>query len=218
MKPIVFTGADSIFVNAYDGVTHGIWNETKGPIVPLRASIRKHYLEQQGYMCAYCRMLKRENHGLSWDVEHIIAKSEYPRFLFEPENLALACKECNLSKHDKSVLTHPLNKKATYPRSNDSFSIIHPHYDTYSDHIEVAFIAGKVFHRPKNKHKGKETFIMCDLIRFSYEYGEWKDFSYGITKEVDDFLNKCPPNSTPQQIAQLLGFLSFTVNVDFTSQ
>ncbi|MEE1901378.1 HNH endonuclease [Pseudomonas inefficax] len=218
MKPITFTGADSTFVNSYDGVNHGLWNSTKGPIVALRASIRTHYLEEQGYMCAYCRMLKREKHGLSWDVEHIIPKSEYPRFLFEPENLALACKECNLSKHDKNVLTRPLGDKAVYPTDRDSFTIIHPHYDTYSEHMEVAVIAGKVFHRPKNKEKGKETFIMCDLIRFSYEYGEWKDFSYGITKEVNDFLNKCPPDATPQEISRFLGMLSFTVNADFAPQ
>lgn len=215
MKPIVFNGEDSDYIEKYDGTSHKIWNETKGPIVPLRASIRKHYLEQQGYKCAYCRMLKRENHGLSWDVEHIIPKSVHPRFLFEPENLALACKECNLSKLDQDVLAGTLRQKALYPRDKESYTIIHPHYDKYEDHMEIAGFAGKVIYMPKNKHKGKETFILCDLVRFSYEYGEWKDFSYAITKEVSDFLKRCPPDATPQEISRFLSTINFTINPDF---
>ncbi len=215
MKPIVFNVDDSDYIKKYDGANHKIWNETTGPMVPLRASIRKHYLEQQGYKCAYCRMLKRENHGLSWDVEHIIAKSAHPRFLFEPENLALACKECNLSKLDQDVLIGALRPKAVYPRDKESYKIIHPHYDKYEDHIEIANFAGKVIYMPKNKHKGRETFITCNLLRFSYEYGEWKDFSYAITKKVSDFLNSCAPDATAQEISKFLGTINFTINPDF---
>jgi uncharacterized protein (TIGR02646 family) len=216
MKPIIFTKTDLAYVSTYNGKDHSLWNETTGPIVSIRAAIRAHYLEEQGYRCAYCRMLKRERYGLSWDVEHIIPKSEHPQFMFEPENLALACKECNLSKHDKSVLTRRLNKTSPYPKEKESFSIIHPHFDTYSDHMEVAVLAGKVFHRPKNKEKGKETFIMCNLIRFSYEYGDWKDFSYAITKEVSDFLTRCPPDANPHEISRYLGMMNFSINADFS--
>ncbi|WP_339466004.1 HNH endonuclease [Pseudomonas sp. EA_65y_Pfl2_P74] len=215
MKPIVFNGDDSAYISTYDGLNHKIWNETTGPIVSLRASVRKHYLDQQGYKCAYCRMLKRENHGLSWDVEHIVPKSEHPRFLFEPENLALACKECNLSKLDQKVFARPLRKNALYPRGKEHYTIIHPHYDKYEDHMEIAGFGGKVIYIPKNKGKGKETFIMCDLLRFSYDYGDWKDFSYAITKEVSEFVNRCPADATSKDISRFLSTLNFTINPDF---
>lgn len=216
MKPIVFSGDDSNYISTYNGLNHKIWNETTGPIVSLRASVRKHYLEQQGYKCAYCRMLKRENHGLSWDVEHIVPKSEHPRFLFEPENLALACKECNLSKLDQKVLARALRKNAPYPRDKESYTIIHPHYDKYEDHMEIAGFGGKVIYMPKNQNKGKETFIMCNLVRFSYDYGEWKDFSYVITKEVSDFVSRCPADATPKEISRFLSTLNFAINPDFS--
>lgn len=215
MKPIVFEGDNLRYISMYDGLNHRIWNEMAGPIVTLRASIRKHYLKEQGYKCAYCRMLKRENHGLSWDVEHIIAKSEYPRFLFEPENLALVCKECNLSKLDQNVLTRALRKNSPFPRNKEAYTIIHPHYDQYEEHMEIAGFGGKVIYMPKNKGKGKETFIMCDLVRFSYEYGEWKDFSYAVTKEVSDFISRCPVDATPREISRFLSALNFRVNPSF---
>jgi len=218
MRPINFSGSNLDFVQAYDGINHKVWNATTGPMVALRAAIRDHYTNEQCFKCAYCRQVKREVHGLSWDVEHIIAKSVHPRFLFEPENLALACKECNLSKSNKEVLTVRLGDKSPYPRAQDSFCIIHPHYDRYSDHMDISILSGKVLFIPKNKHKGRETFDMCNLVRFSYEYGGWDSFNYGLTKEISEFLKNCPKNATPQKISELLGFLNTTVDSDFAEE
>lgn len=215
MKPITFAGADAVFVNSYNGNDHEIWNCTKGPAVALRLSIRRHYLAEQKFMCAYCRMEKKEHHGLTWDVEHIIPKSTHPRYLFEPENLALACKECNQSKWNKGVLTTQLAGNSPYPRASKAFTIIHPHYDKYSDHMEIAVLAKKIFHRPKNKEKGKETFIICDLVRFSYEFAEWQDFNYAIVKEVSDYIRRCPPDATKNEIERFMSTLNFTIEADF---
>lgn len=215
MKAITFTGFDATYVNAYNGTDHELWNRTKGPIVKLRHSIRTHYLEEQGFLCAYCRMEKKERHGLTWDVEHIIPKSTHPLYLFEPENLALACKECNQSKWDKGVLTNPLTRESPYPRMSDAFTIIHPHYDTYSEHMEIAVLAKKVFHRPRNKEKGRETFIICELVRFSYEFAEWDDFNYAIVKAVSDYIKRCPPDATKDDIQRFMCTLNFTVEADF---
>lgn len=214
MKPITFTGADAAFVKGYNGIDHKIWNENVGPIVALRHSIRTHYLDEQHFMCAYCRMRKREQHGLTWDVEHVIPKATYPGFLFEPKNLALACRECNLSKWDKPVLYKPVKGKK-YPDNGDLFTIIHPHYDVYSDHMEIAVLADKIFHRPKNKEKGKETFIICDLIRFAYEFAEWKDFNYAIVKEVSEYIKNCPVDATKDEIQRFMCTLNFTVEANF---
>ncbi|MGK5059010.1 HNH endonuclease [Janthinobacterium sp. LB2P49] len=215
MKPINFDGVDANYVGSYNGIDHEIWNHTKGPIVALRHSIRAHYLIEQKFRCAYCRMGKKESHGLSWDVEHIIPKSTHPKYLFEPENLALACKECNLSKLNKGVLVKNIADNAEYPRVPGAFTIIHPHYDTYSDHIEIAVLAQKVSHRPKNRGKGKETFIICDLVRFSYAFAEWEDFNYAIVKEFSDYIKRCPGDATKDDIVRFMSTLNFTVETDF---
>ena len=215
MRPVVFVGDNLNYVNRYDGVSHTEWNQTDGPIVELRRTIRTHYLAEQKYRCAYCRMEKKENHGLTWDVEHIIPKAVYPRFLYEPLNLAMVCKECNTAKLDKSVLHRALSPRASLPINSDAYTIVHPHHDKYSEHFEIIIVAGKITHRPKNNHKAKETFIMCDLVRFSYAFGEWEDFNYAIVKTFSEFVEACPPNATPGQISAFMGTLRFTVNADF---
>lgn len=215
MRPVVFTENDLNYVNRYDGVSHAEWNHTDGPVVALRRTIRAHYLAEQRYRCAYCRMEKKENHGLTWDVEHIIPKAVYPRFLYEPMNLAMVCKECNIAKSDKNVLCRTLSRHAPLPVTPDAYTIVHPHYDQYSEHFEIIVVGGKITHRPKNNHKARETFIVCDLVRFSYAFGEWEDFDYAIVKTFSEFVEACPPSATPEQIAAFMGTLRFTINADF---
>ncbi len=215
MQKISFSGADADFIKNYNGSDHTQWNDTTGPIVSIRSSIRNHYLLEQRFLCAYCRVEHKQRHGLTWDVEHIIPKAMHPQFLYEPENLALACKECNISKDNQNVLTRKLPKGTSLPRDRSDYLIIHPHHDKYSDHMEITVLENKIFHRPKNKDKGRETFILCDLIRFSYSFGEWEDFNYAIVKSVSDFIKRCPPDATPSEIARFMSTVKFTVEADF---
>lgn len=215
MRAIIFDGDDLAHIQKYDGRSHAEWDETTGPIVKIRASLRKHYLKEQSFRCAYCRQEKKESHGLTWDVEHIIPKSTHAKFLYEPLNLAMACKECNIAKGNADVLKIKLRTNQGIPNRSEAYTIVHPHHDRYSDHIEVTQVKGKITHRPKNKHKAKETFIMCDLIRFSYEFAEWDDFDYAITEEFGQFIERCPATATPQQIGSFIRTLRFRVNADF---
>lgn len=215
MEKIEFSGGDAAFISRYDGVSHEQWNSTEGFIVNLRKTIRSHYLSQQKYRCAYCRMEKKEQHGLTWDVEHIIPKATHPKFLYEPENLAMACKECNIAKANKDVLVKPLSHSSSYPTKSEDYKIVHPHYDSYSENFELIVVEGRVTHRPKNSHKAKETFLMCDLIRFSYAFAEWEDFNHAIVSKFSHFVENCPKEATKEQIASFMRTLTFTIQADF---
>ncbi|WP_315388124.1 HNH endonuclease [uncultured Stenotrophomonas sp.] len=215
MKAITFHGDDLLHVQSYDGVSHEEWDKTTGPIVNLRKSLRDHYLAEQSFRCAYCRSVKKETHGLTWDVEHVIPKSTHAKFMYEPCNLAMACKECNISKGNKNVLTKKLRAGQCMPTTPDSYVIIHPHYDAYSDHIEITNVDGKITHRPKNPHKGKETYLLCDLVRFAYKFAEWENFDVAIVDEFSRFVERCPTDATPAQIGAYMRTLRFTVKADF---
>lgn len=210
----MFEGESLTYVNRYDGVMHDEWNLTTGPILGLRKTIRAHYLKEQKYRCAYCRMEKKEDHGLTWDVEHVIAKSTHPRFLYEPLNLAMVCKECNISKSNQNVLSKSLSPKS-FPSHSNEYKIVHPHFDRYSDHFEVIIVGGRITHRPRNDHKAKETFIMCDLVRFSYAFCEWDSFDHAIVEEFDRYVRRCPDTARPNQVADFMKTLTFTINADF---
>lgn len=125
---------------------------------PLRRRIKQFYLQGQGLRCCYCRRQHAATHGRAWDIEHVIAQALSPSFVFEPENLAVACIECNSAKSDADVLVRP---RQTFPRRSEAYTIVHPHYDEWEDH----FLFGSVVYAPKSA-KGARTLEICKLYRF----------------------------------------------------
>ncbi|EPO5351491.1 HNH endonuclease [Klebsiella michiganensis] len=166
LPPIVFSTKSRDFISSCNLNNHkSIWNVTVGKIIGVKKEIRQHYLKYQKNMCAYCRTEVLHNHGLYWDIEHIIPKDKYAVFLFEPRNLALACRPCNGKKSNKKVFNKRIYKTSSYPSDGDLFSIIHPHYDKYSAHMEMYTYEGRVIYEPISD-KGLNTYAMCNLERF----------------------------------------------------
>lgn len=214
MKKVEYTKEITDFIETYDNASYKIWNSTSGEIVKIRKYIRDHYLKEQNFCCAYCRIEKKESHGMTWDIEHILSKSEFPEFLFEPENLAVACKECNTPKDNHNILV-ALGKPKEFPRDKFEYTIIHPHFDIYSEHFEIIIIKGKRSYRLLNNQKARSTYIFCNLSRFDYQYAEWDAFDQAIVSEFSNFLDRCPPNATPTEIKRMLGHMRFSHNCDF---
>jgi hypothetical protein len=160
-----------------------------------RLSIKRHYLMQQDYHCCYCQMQNRTSHGRVWDVEHVVARSSRPEFMFEPRNLAVACPDCNNAKSDEPVLVDP--GTTDYPERGEAYVIIHPHFDQYEDHIAIH--AGRLY-QPKSD-KGSATVVMCNLLRYSYKHVGW-DAGLAdddcMTAIAEEFLD-APPGPVRQQ-------------------
>lgn len=194
MQIITFDLQDQTHIDTYDGKDHTFWNNTAGPMLRIRANIRNFYLLQQNNHCCYCKMLKQEDHGLVWDVEHIIPKAPYPQFLFEPYNLAVSCKECNISKDNQETLVNTTSTQQGYPMQGDKYLIIHPHFDNYDEHIEVIrFPNGKIIHCVKgDSKKGKETFNKCNLFRFMSAALSWNSFNECLVNNVSNIIDNCP--------------------------
>ena len=142
----------------------------------LKDKIKAHYQQEQNYICAYCKIEVLVKHGMVWDTEHIIARDDKPQFMFEPENLCVACKDCNVAKGAKKVLKN--QRRTTFPTKNTDYKLVHPHFDNYDEHIRNV-VPGDVY-RPLSE-KGKFTIETCGLLRF-----------YGIArkeqpeKEIDE--------------------------------
>ncbi len=164
MRPIEYTGANATIVTAFEALARvaqsgTYWSDDE--VKPVKSAIKTHYIAEQQRRCCYCNRDLASNHHGDWDGEHIIPKSSHPQFLFKPENLAAACKTCNLEKHDDPVLIN--NRRVTFPTSSADYLIVHPHFDTYDEHIRWI---GDV-PRPNGSEKGKTTIYMCDLMRFA---------------------------------------------------
>ena len=164
MRPIEYTGANAAIVTAFDALGRAAqsgdyWSDDA--VKPVKSAIKTHYIAEQLRRCCYCNRDLATNHHGVWDGEHIIPKSSHPQFLFKPENLAAACKDCNQAKGDKPVLRN--NARVTFTTASEDYEIVHPHFDVYHEHIRwIGDIP-----RPNGSLKGKATIYKCDLLRFA---------------------------------------------------
>jgi hypothetical protein len=150
--------ADAIANNPHNESAHwslGCYND-------LKRHIKEHYSIIQGDVCFYCKIGIRYG-AYGEPIEHIVPKDDRPQWMFEPKNLALSCYPCNTKKNADNTLSDAGRLAVNYPIHSDGFSIYHPHFDNWNDHMEVFHV---YFIRPISD-KGRETFSVCDLFRFS---------------------------------------------------
>lgn len=124
----------------------------------IRSRIKQFYLQSQQFKCCYCRRENVVQHGRAWDVEHVISRTANAAFMFEPENLAVSCIDCNGAKSDTNILARP---RVRFPRKSGAYTIVHPHFDNWEEH----FFFGGVVYAPLTA-KGAETLKVCKLYRF----------------------------------------------------
>lgn len=207
MKRFNFTDNELQYISDFDKKDTNYWDNTNEPMTSIRKKIRDHFLNAQDYACCYCKMTKQEDHGLVWDVEHILPKVLYPQFTFEPLNLATACKECNREKWNKDIAIHSSKLNVRYATSTN-ISIVHPHLDNYEDHLKVIrYGKNKIFHtRVNNSIKGNNTFIVCNLMRFLQSaFGSEKDFKRDLFEHIDTALKETvEEDTTPQEISLIV--------------
>lgn len=190
-RPIVYSAMALAHVDTFNGdATH--WDGTCAVRKAFRKEVRDYYRDEQGFTCPYCGRLREEFHGGQWDIDHIIPKSSYPEYLYTPRNLTVTCKDCNTYKSKNNPLLNSLRSKAPYPDNSESYKIIHPHFDSFHEHIKLARDKkGRSYHEVITD-KGRETFHMCHLIRFSEaisgtsEYIPDLDTEIGITDEFSE--------------------------------
>jgi uncharacterized protein (TIGR02646 family) len=162
MNPVQYGEACQALVDAFNALEcgqkdHNYWGDDA--INAVRAEIKEHYIAEQNRRCCYCGREYPTDNKAVWDGEHIIAKSVAPHFMFEPRNLAASCKDCNIAKGEVEVRTNP--KRKSFPNQSKHYKIVHPHFDTYHNHIRWY---GDVV-RPLSL-KGGQLVSMCKLWRF----------------------------------------------------
>lgn len=167
-KSIKYTRAELKIINGLKPLVGGEWDGAIKAASTVRridrdmvkTNIKKKLLKIQGPYCIYCGL--HEKHCGELEREHIAPKGihSYPTFMFEPENLCLACHHCNFDlKEEFNTISH---RSISY--SKNKFNIIHPYLDDLNLHIEFVVEEGKVLirKRPRSR-KGKKTIELFEL-------------------------------------------------------
>ncbi|QKJ05659.1 HNH endonuclease [Yersinia bercovieri] len=179
------------------------WNSKQNKdLDEIKKHIKDYYLAAQDFRCPYCQQTIKVAHNGAWDAEHIIPKATHPDFMFEPQNLCVSCKDCNGEKWDKNVLK---NKKAIrFPKQSKNYIIIHPHIDSYDEHIKI--IDSTLYFLPKTD-KGRKTIEVCGLLRFVYEYSNYGSVDLAIKQGISKFTQALLETSDPLEEQAYLSFI-----------
>lgn len=173
---IEFNEEDLNIINAKldsSSFLHSNWGDEQ--LLSIRSKIRRFYRDEQVALCAYCNNDVSLISAGDAHVEHIVPKSIYRDFIFEPKNLCIVCCDCNTIKRNQEVLSEIpdtlRNNVVQYPRSSGAFKIVHPHYDNFRDHIKKK---GRIF--IDRTPKGLFTIGACKLNRYFHQFGVDDEF------------------------------------------
>jgi uncharacterized protein (TIGR02646 family) len=134
------------------------WNKKNKGITTFKNNLKNYLCEKQHGRCAYCR--RKISLDTSFvTIDHIVDKDKYPQWTFLPENLCLACGNCNTFKNNVETLVSPLS--TSYPKFGDDFKIINPYHDKYSENIDLL---NDILYKAKTQ-KGIYTIECCHLDR-----------------------------------------------------
>lgn len=184
----------------YDGLSKakkcGSFWDTKddAELTRLKKHIKDFYILSQDYTCVYCRQKIVVDHNAVWDTEHIIPKSTHPQFLFKPENLCVACKDCNVKKSNKNVLVN--SNKQSFSFDKQDYLLVHPHFDNYDDHIRV--VSNALMFLPRT-NKGLHTIETCGLLRFMYKFSNYANIPLEVKQRSLEINQQLMQSNTPME-------------------
>ncbi|MGN2616615.1 HNH endonuclease [Aliivibrio fischeri] len=172
-KKVVFSKEQKTLIEDIvkdESFSHNDWTkvEKKEPLQALRSYIRKHYRTEQMAKCAYCKKDVSVQSASNCQVEHIAPKEKYKDYMFHPKNLCVACADCNAIKWNRDTIK-PIKsgERKRYPSSSRAFLLVHPHFDDYTDHIDIF---SDRWYVDKTK-KGHFTIGLCKLNQRSVDFG-----------------------------------------------
>ncbi|MBS6388122.1 MAG: HNH endonuclease [Enterobacter sp.] len=199
-NPVIYQGSALDAYKKYKAKKHSEkcsddWNSDDPDITTLKKTIKDFYILEQDFTCCYCKQKIVVLHNGSWDAEHIIPKSEHPAFMFEPQNIAICCKDCNGEKLAKEVLTNSsVKNRKKFLTDKAAYLIVHPHFDEYDEHIEIR--QNFRIYRGRTD-KGVNTITICGLLRFG------KDTNYSNVS-----------SSTLDEVTEVQSRLAQAMNLD----
>lgn len=212
-KHIPYSDIDSI--NIIKGETD--WK--KAALQPIKDDIRDYLYQINDNKCYFCKS-KIDNATNNETIEHIISKDKCPNFTFKPENLTMACSDCNRIKNDDDVLNSSINNPENldfynYPSQSNDYIIVHPYFDEYFDHIDI----DEIFYLGKD-NKGKTTIRYYNLTRLALAEKKIKEKrgKKKLTSVVKDMLAKRKYNIKEIDNAFVSGNLMKYINYKINSQ
>lgn len=151
-----------------------------------KTNLKRHILLHQLDRCAYCRKIV-EADGYYEPLEHIVAQSKKPEWVFIPTNLIVTCDRCNNLKGAEQTLTDAFEGAATYPANSSAFRILNPYFDSWGDHLTYE---NDIFIVPVPGTKGEDTIRICKLYKYNVIINRAKELKLGHKEPLGRSLHR----------------------------
>lgn len=139
-------------------------------LIEVKAKIKDFCRNRQGQQCCYCRRSMNGEFKMVIDIEHVLPKSKFEKYMFNLTNLAASCKRCNmpLKREDASFFTG-INEDNNTHFVSENYKFIHPNLDDYFIHLEyfVKVVNGEMMIKyivQNNSSKGAYTYDYFKLF------------------------------------------------------
>lgn len=170
-----------------------IWNNDA--IKEIKRKLKEHYLTTNKYQCCYCRKNFFGEFYMVIDIEHILPKKKFKDYMFEPDNLNVACKRCNMNiKGDKTDFIVNISDIIPDFKISSKYHFIHPNLDNYNEHMNYFFIIindQKLIKYKPISDKGKYTYDYFLLQKLEVDY---LNYAQGVEYNRTDFSENIPNN------------------------
>jgi len=156
LNPFKLSSEDELLIEECINAGHKSWEDTR--LDSLKSRIKEHFKTKQKNVCCYCSRNIYGEFNMVLDIEHILPKHKYTKYMFSIENLALSCKRCNLNiKGQKTDFLIDSFSSSKEPFEKENYLFIHPNFDVFKDHLQYIHNQEDdevmVFYRVKNESK-----------------------------------------------------------------
>ena len=148
-------------------------NWTAPSIEGLKTHLKTHLRAVTNELCAYCQRSFHGEFPMLIDIEHVLPKGNFPTLTFEPQNLSVACKRCNLFAKGRKwnfFNGRTITDALLHWEEGSNYQIIHPNLDVAEDHLTLFLVQrGKArllfYVKQPDSAKGAFTFDFFQLER-----------------------------------------------------
>lgn len=170
-----------------------IWNNEN--LIGIKARIKEYYLNYNNYECCYCRKNFIGEFSMVIDIEHILPKKKYSDYMFDLENLNIACKRCNMNiKRDRTDFIVDIATIIPDYKLSSKYYFIHPNFDNYFEHMDYFVVIKnekKIIKYTPLSEKGKFTYDYFLLQKLEIDY---LNYAQGVEFRRTDFSESIPEN------------------------
>lgn len=109
----------------------------KDCLISLKGRLRELHMERQGETCCYCKTNLSGGESFMIDREHILPKAKFKELTYEPFNLSVSCKRCNMSYKGQRTdfAVKQLIETGEHYEESNGYQFVHPNLDRWTDHL-----------------------------------------------------------------------------------